>query len=30
MMIQYSVEQKVIPRSLAVEQLFDDSTRELN
>jgi 4,5-dihydroxyphthalate decarboxylase len=30
MMIQYSVEQKVIPRSSAVEQLFDDSTRELN
>jgi 4,5-dihydroxyphthalate decarboxylase len=30
MMIQYSVEQKIIPRSFSVEQLFDDSTRGLN
>jgi 4,5-dihydroxyphthalate decarboxylase len=29
MMIQYSVEQKIIPRSFSVDELFDDSTREL-
>jgi 4,5-dihydroxyphthalate decarboxylase len=30
MMIQYSVEQKIIPRPFTVEELFDDSTRGLN
>jgi len=30
MMIQYAVEQKIIPRPFAVEELFDDSTRGLN
>jgi 4,5-dihydroxyphthalate decarboxylase len=30
MMIQYAVEQKIIPRPFAVEELFDDSTRALN
>jgi hypothetical protein len=30
MMIQYSVEQKIIPRPVAVEELFDDSTRQLS
>jgi 4,5-dihydroxyphthalate decarboxylase len=29
MMIQYSVEQKIIPCSFSVDELFDDSTREL-
>jgi len=29
MMIQYAVEQKIIPRPFAVEELFDDSTRRL-
>jgi len=29
MMIQYSVEQKIIPRPFTVEELFDDSTRGL-
>ncbi|MEA2912587.1 MAG: 4,5-dihydroxyphthalate decarboxylase, partial [Bradyrhizobium sp.] len=30
MMIQYSVEQKIIPRSFTVDELFDDSTRGLS
>lgn len=30
MMVQYAVEQKIIPRSFAVEELFDDSTRGLS
>jgi len=30
MMIQYAVEQKIIPRPFAVGELFDDSTRGLN
>jgi 4,5-dihydroxyphthalate decarboxylase len=30
MMIQYSVEQKIIPRPVTVEELFDDSTRGLS
>jgi 4,5-dihydroxyphthalate decarboxylase len=30
MMIQYSVEQKIIPRPFTVEELFDDSTRGLS
>ena len=29
MMIQYSVEQKIIPRAFTVDELFDDSTRAL-
>jgi 4,5-dihydroxyphthalate decarboxylase len=29
MMIQYSVEQKIIPRAFTVDELFDDSTRGL-
>jgi 4,5-dihydroxyphthalate decarboxylase len=30
MMIQYAVEQKIIPRAFAVDELFDDSTRGLS
>jgi 4,5-dihydroxyphthalate decarboxylase len=30
MMIQYAVEQKIIPRAFTVDELFDDSTRRLS
>jgi 4,5-dihydroxyphthalate decarboxylase len=30
MIIQYSVEQKIIPREIAVDELFDDVTRKLS
>jgi 4,5-dihydroxyphthalate decarboxylase len=30
MIMQYSVEQKIIPRAFAVDELFDDATRSLN
>jgi 4,5-dihydroxyphthalate decarboxylase len=29
MIIEYCVQQKLIPRRLAVEELFDDTTRSL-
>jgi 4,5-dihydroxyphthalate decarboxylase len=29
MIMQYSVEQKIIPRAFAVDELFDDVTRKL-
>jgi hypothetical protein len=30
MIIQYSVEQKIIPKKFDVDELFDDVTRELS
>jgi len=28
--MQYSVEQKIIPKAFAIEELFDDVTRKLS